>query len=110
MTTNDARCTNEIKPRSANEKSSTQLEEHFSPANWPRIHETSEVLHLEQSTALTLWKVDKKYLESFETWCWRRMEKISWPDRVRNAELLPRVKEERNILYTKEKLIGLVIS
>jgi hypothetical protein len=20
-----------------------------------------------------LWKVDQKYLESFETWCWRRM-------------------------------------
>jgi hypothetical protein len=26
----------------------------------------------------TLQKVDQKYLESFEMWCWRRMEKISW--------------------------------
>jgi hypothetical protein len=25
----------------------------------------------------TLRKVDQKYLESFEMWCWRRMEKIS---------------------------------
>jgi hypothetical protein len=25
----------------------------------------------------TLWKVDQKYLESFEIWCRRRMEKIS---------------------------------
>jgi hypothetical protein len=25
----------------------------------------------------TLRKVDQKYLESFEVWCWRRMEKIS---------------------------------
>jgi hypothetical protein len=33
-------------------------------------------------------------------WCWRRMEKISWTDRVRNAEILHRVKEERNILHT----------
>jgi hypothetical protein len=32
----------------------------------------------------TLRKVDQKYLESFEMWCWRRMEKISWSDRVRN--------------------------
>jgi hypothetical protein len=64
--------------------------------------ETSEVLHLEHSTALTLRKVEKNYLESFETWCWRRMEKISWPDRVRNAELLPRVKEERDILHKKK--------
>jgi hypothetical protein len=22
--------------------------------------------------------VDQKYLENFEVWCWRRMEKISW--------------------------------
>jgi hypothetical protein len=33
-------------------------------------------------------------------WCWRRMEKISWPDRVRNEEVLHRVKEERNIVHT----------
>jgi hypothetical protein len=33
-------------------------------------------------------------------WCWRRMEKISWIDRVRNEEVLHRVKEERNIVYT----------
>jgi hypothetical protein len=30
----------------------------------------------------TLQKVDQKFLESFEMWCWRRMEKISWTDRV----------------------------
>jgi hypothetical protein len=48
----------------------------------------------------TLWKVDQKYLESFDMWCWRRAEKISWTDRVRNEEVLHRVKEERNILHT----------
>jgi hypothetical protein len=32
----------------------------------------------------TLRATDKKYLESFEMWCWRRMEKISWTDHVRN--------------------------
>jgi hypothetical protein len=47
----------------------------------------------------TLRKVDQKYLESFEMWCWRRMEKISWTDRVRNEEVLHRVKEERNVLH-----------
>jgi hypothetical protein len=45
----------------------------------------------------TLGKVDRKCLESFEMWCWRRME-ISWTDRVKNEEVLYRVKEERNIL------------
>jgi hypothetical protein len=33
-------------------------------------------------------------------WCWRRMEKISWTDCVRNEEVLDRVKEERNIVHT----------
>jgi hypothetical protein len=33
-------------------------------------------------------------------WCWRRMEKISWTDRLRNEEVLHRVKEERNIVHT----------
>jgi hypothetical protein len=33
-------------------------------------------------------------------WCWRRMEKISWTDRVRNEGVLHIVKEERNILNT----------
>jgi hypothetical protein len=33
-------------------------------------------------------------------WCWRRMEKISWTDCVRNEEVLHRVKEERNIAHT----------
>jgi hypothetical protein len=36
----------------------------------------------------------------FEIWCWRRMEKISWTDRVRNEEVLHRVKEDRNIVHT----------
>jgi hypothetical protein len=40
--------------------------------------------------------------ESFAMWCWRRMEKISWTDRVRN-EVLHRVKEKRNILHKIER-------
>jgi len=36
-------------------------------------------------------------------WCWRRIEKISWTDRVRNEEVLLRVKEQRNILHEISK-------
>jgi hypothetical protein len=32
----------------------------------------------------TLRKLDQKYLENSEMLCWRRMEKISWTDRVNN--------------------------
>ena len=46
---------------------------------------------------------DQKYLESFEMWCWRRMEKISWTDHVRNEEVLLRVNEQRNILHEIRK-------
>ena len=40
----------------------------------------------------TLRAVDQKHPESFEMWCWRRLEKISWTDRVRNGEVLHRDK------------------
>jgi len=43
--------------------------------------------------------VDQKHLESSEMWCWRKTEKISWTDHVRNEEVLLRVKEQRNILH-----------
>ena len=32
----------------------------------------------------TLRAADQKHLGSFEMWCWRRMEKISWTDHVSN--------------------------
>ena len=61
----------------------------------------------------TLRAVDQKHLESFERWCWRRMEKISWTDYVRNEEVLLRVKEQRNILREirkrKAKWIGHIL-
>jgi hypothetical protein len=58
-------------------------------------------------------KVEQKYLGSFEMWSCRRMEKVSWTDRVRNEEVLHRDNDERNILHTvkrgKAKLIGQIL-
>ena len=51
----------------------------------------------------TLRVVDQKHLESFEMWGWRRMEKISWTDHVRNEDVLLRVKEQRKILHEIRK-------
>ena len=51
----------------------------------------------------TLRATDQERLESFEMWCWRRMEKISWTDHVRNEEVLLRVNEQRNILHEIRK-------
>jgi len=39
----------------------------------------------------------------FGMWCWRRMEKISWTDHVRNEDVFLRVKEQRNILHEIHK-------
>jgi len=36
-------------------------------------------------------------------WCWRRLEKISWTDHVRNEEVLQRVKKQRNVLHEIRK-------
>jgi hypothetical protein len=45
-----------------------------------------------------LQKIDHKCVESFEMWCWRRIE-ISWIDHMRD-EVLHGVKGDRNILHT----------
>jgi hypothetical protein len=47
----------------------------------------------------TTGAVDQKHLGSFEMWCWRRMEKISWTDHVRNEEVLQSM--SRGISYMK---------
>jgi hypothetical protein len=51
----------------------------------------------------TLRTVDQKHVESFEMLCWRRMEKISWTDHMRNEEVLLRVSEQMNILHEIRK-------
>jgi hypothetical protein len=50
-----------------------------------------------------LWAVDHKYLERFEIWRCRRVEKISWTEHVRNEEVLFTVKEQRNVLHEISK-------
>ena len=57
-------------------------------------------LALYGADTLALRKVDQKYLDIFKMWRWRRMEKIIWTDRVRNEEVLHRVKEKMNIPHT----------
>ena len=48
----------------------------------------------------TCRELDQKYVGNFEIWRWRRVDKISWTDRVTNEEVLQGIKEERNILHT----------
>jgi len=52
-------------------------------------------------------------LGAFEIWIWRRMEKISWRDKVTNKEVHMRVNEDRQILNSvwqrKHRWIGHVL-
>jgi hypothetical protein len=71
---------------------------------------------LEENSGAEIWAVravDHKHLQIFEMWCWRRMEKISWTDYVKNEEVSLRVKEQRNILHDirsrKAYLIGQIL-
>jgi len=47
----------------------------------------------------TLRKIDEKCMERFEMWCWRRMEKIDYTNRVKSEEVLHRIKEEKDIIH-----------
>jgi len=46
----------------------------------------------------TLREVDRKKIEAFEMWIWRRMEKISWRDEITNDDVLKTVNEERSLV------------
>jgi hypothetical protein len=51
------------------------------------------------------------YVHTCKIWFWRRVEKVSYTDRVRNGKDLHTVNEEGNVQHTvKERLIGWVIS
>jgi hypothetical protein len=48
-------------------------------------------------------KVEKKYLGSFEVWCWKRTEKIIWTNLVKNEEILYRVKKKSTFQANKRQ-------
>jgi hypothetical protein len=61
----------------------------------------------------TVWKEYQKHLENVKMRCWRRLEMISWTDRVKNEEVLHGDNEERNSLKRikrrKVKWIGHIL-
>ena len=50
------------------------------------------------SETWTLGKNEEGVVNVFETWCWRRMLKIKWKDRITNEAVSQRAKEERLLL------------
>jgi hypothetical protein len=107
--TNDGRCTCEIKCWIALAKDAFNKKRALFTSTLDLELRKKLVKCYVWSTALngaetwTLRTIDQKRLGSFEMWCWRRMEKISWTDHVRYEDVLLRVKEQRNILHEIRK-------
>jgi hypothetical protein len=51
----------------------------------------------------TFRKIDRKYLESSEIWCRRRMENIRWTDRGRNMEYCLESRNKGHPTFNKTK-------
>ena len=105
--TNDGRCACEIKCRIAMAKTAFNKKRTF-------FTSTLDLKLRKKLVECYIWSIALygaqtwtlrvvEHLESFEMWCWRRMEQISWTDHVRNEDVLLRVKEQRNILHEIRK-------
>ena len=109
QSTNDVRCICEIKSRIAMAKAAFNKKRALFTSMLDLKLRKKLVKCYIWSIALygaEIWKlraVDQKRLECFEMWCWRRMEKISWTERVRNEEVLLTVKEHGDILHEINK-------
>jgi len=108
MITNDARCTREINSRIVMAKTAFSKEKALFTSKWDLGKKLIKFCLLR--TALygakpwALRKVDQKYLEYFEMWCWRRME-IILTNSVKNEEVLHRVKR-KGISQIQHKVEG----
>jgi len=109
MLTNDGRCTCEIKSKIAIAKAAFNKKKTLFTSKLDLNLRKKLLKFYIWSMALygaetwTLRTTDQKYLESFEMWCWRRMEKIGWTDHVSNEEVLFWVNEQRDILHEIRK-------
>jgi hypothetical protein len=85
MLTNDERCTCELKFRFAmtkaafNKKRATFTTKMDLELRKKLVKCYIWSIYLYGAETWTLRAVDQKHLESFEMWCWRRMEKIVQP-------------------------------
>jgi hypothetical protein len=83
MITNDAKCTREIKSRVAMAKAAFNKKKNLFTSELDLNLRKKLVKCYIWSIALygaemwTLRKIDQQYLESFEMWCWRRIDKIN---------------------------------
>jgi hypothetical protein len=104
----DARCIHEIKSRTATAKAAFNKEKTLFTRKLGLHLRKKPVKHYIWNITLygaetwTLQKVDQKYLESSEMWCWRRMENIRWTDDVKKKKYCEESMGESDILHTRK--------
>ena len=117
--TEDGKCVTEIDCRIAQAKEAFSNRKELLTKSLKKQTKIKIVKTLVWTTLLygsetwTLRKEDIRKLEALEMWLWRRMEKISWTDKVTNEDVLRRVGIERQLIYMlrsrKKSWIGHVL-
>lgn len=51
----------------------------------------------------TMRSLDIKRIEAFEMWVWRRLERVKWTEKMKNEDVLKKVKEKRRLLREIKK-------
>jgi hypothetical protein len=117
--TEDGRCEKEVRIRIAMAKEAFNKRKELLTKNFKKGIKKKLVKTLVWSTLLygsetwTLRKEEIRKLEAVEMWMWRRLEKISWTEKLTNEEVLKRVGEERQLVQLlrnrQKKWIGHVL-
>lgn len=113
--TSDSRCTPDIKCRIAIAKKAFHNKKHLLTSRISKNVKKKFIKTYIWSIALygcetwTMTQRDREILEAFEMWCWRRMERISWTEKITNIEVLRRIQEKRILLTTIENRRGKMV-
>jgi hypothetical protein len=117
--TEDGRCESEVKIRIALAKEAFSKRKELLTKKFKKRVKKKLVKTLVWSVLLygcetwTLKASEISRIEAAEMWMWRRMEKISYLDRITNLEVLSRIGEERHLLdmvrNRKKKWIGHIV-
>ncbi|XP_025406672.1 uncharacterized protein LOC112680706 [Sipha flava] len=115
--THDGRSEMDIKSRIAQAKQAFYQKKHLLTANTVSLNTRKNLIKsfvwsiaLYGAETWTILKAERKKIEAFETWCWRRALKIFWTEKVKNEEVYLRMNEQKAIWTTikerRKKWIG----